>query len=886
MRIQHNISALNSWGKLGINQSNAAKNLEKLSSGYRINRAGDDAAGLAISEKMRGQIRGLDMASKNAQDGISLIQTAEGALDETHSILQRMRELAVQSANGTYQDEDRANTDLEIQALKDELDRIANSTHFNKIQLLDGSLSAGGTNGTAGKAAAKVTVSDAAMTNNAFKVQAAAAGEYRFSESLTGIQDGATNSYTFTYTDEKGNIQNATIKMSYNANDGKIVDEKGETLAQATGTTAGADATAQALKAALEKTDFGKNFKIDVVTKDGLTADEAKASQAYTDAQTALDAAQADYDADNNGLIAARDNAQTAYDGKVQAEATAKGTYDSAKTAWEAFDTDLYTQAKAAYNATTGTTTDKENAAKAIYADFTNADAAKTAFDNADNAYKTAVNDTKTAKTVLDAAQATLDNSAEKKALDAAQANRDALALSATNATIKLTAKQAGTSAPILKGFIQDTAGVDSNATATGNTGGTSFDLDFSKVDISRLKVGDTITIGGTAIAIKKVDTAAPGDLFKADGTEIYMDNIKSTEDLAAAIAGALNGNGTVPEFLVGTGDAGDGTVTAMTAGGAAANGSKVTISLDTNKLASTNDGLDVDLKNIINAVEYTDASTGKVTDNGLMGRAGSGVTNYTLETDKAAADRYESYDMTQVGVWDGSDPNSNIEDKVFTVDGQKFLFVKEDNMLSNTNMMKALEYFGNDVNVVITNGNGKENVAPTEQDVMEMANRIKEKTGTNVIANGKTLEFHSTKGTNGASGEGKLVFQIGANGDADQRVSMSIDDMSSKGIGVDKVDIRSTDSANAAIDIIDNAINTVSATRANLGAMQNRLEHTINSLNTTSENLTAAESRIRDVDMAKEMMAFTKNNILTQAAQAMLAQANQQPQGVLQLLQ
>lgn len=118
MRIQHNISAINSWRQLGINQSNSSKNLEKLSSGYRINRAGDDAAGLAISEKMRAQTWGLDMAAKNAQDGISLIQTAEGTLNETHSILQCMRELAVQSSNGMYQDTNRENTDLEIEALK------------------------------------------------------------------------------------------------------------------------------------------------------------------------------------------------------------------------------------------------------------------------------------------------------------------------------------------------------------------------------------------------------------------------------------------------------------------------------------------------------------------------------------------------------------------------------------------------------------------------------------------------------------------------------------------------------------------------------------------------------------------------------------------------
>jgi flagellin len=141
MIIQHNIPAMNSHRQLGINNSNTSRNLEKLSSGFRINRAGDDAAGLAISEKMRGQIRGLAMATQNAQNGISLIQTAEGGLNETHAILQRMRELAVQSANGTYKDEvDRENIAKEVFSLKSEMDRIASSTHYNGIKLLDGSL--------------------------------------------------------------------------------------------------------------------------------------------------------------------------------------------------------------------------------------------------------------------------------------------------------------------------------------------------------------------------------------------------------------------------------------------------------------------------------------------------------------------------------------------------------------------------------------------------------------------------------------------------------------------------------------------------------------------------------------------------------------------------
>jgi flagellin len=142
MRINHNIAALNTHRQLNTATSAQGKSMEKLASGLRINKAGDDAAGLAISEKMRGQIRGLDMASKNAQDGISLIQTAEGALNETHSILQRMRELAVQSSNDTNTaTEDRAALQDEFTELRNEIDRISDQTEFNTKKLLNGSVS-------------------------------------------------------------------------------------------------------------------------------------------------------------------------------------------------------------------------------------------------------------------------------------------------------------------------------------------------------------------------------------------------------------------------------------------------------------------------------------------------------------------------------------------------------------------------------------------------------------------------------------------------------------------------------------------------------------------------------------------------------------------------
>ena len=140
MRINHNISALNAWRSLDNVNSSMGKTLEKLSSGLRINRAGDDAAGLAISEKMRGQIKGLETAVKNAQDSISLIQTAEGALTETHSILQRMRELSVQAASDTNTDVDRNQIQLELDQLREEIDRISRTTEFNTQKLLDGKI--------------------------------------------------------------------------------------------------------------------------------------------------------------------------------------------------------------------------------------------------------------------------------------------------------------------------------------------------------------------------------------------------------------------------------------------------------------------------------------------------------------------------------------------------------------------------------------------------------------------------------------------------------------------------------------------------------------------------------------------------------------------------
>ena len=212
MRINNNIMALNAHRQLAVNQSNAAKSMERLSSGLRINRAGDDAAGLAISEKMRGQIRGLKQATRNAQDGISLLQTAEGNLNETHAILQRMRELATQASNDTNVAVDRDEIQKEMNQLTSELNRIGNTTEFNTQKLLNGGAQITGEIGsvtnTPGQAASGADVA-ASLTigeENGFTVTAVNPGVEGNSYTVTIVQASESNVPTSGTVDEYGNV--------------------------------------------------------------------------------------------------------------------------------------------------------------------------------------------------------------------------------------------------------------------------------------------------------------------------------------------------------------------------------------------------------------------------------------------------------------------------------------------------------------------------------------------------------------------------------------------------------------------------------------------------------------------------------------------------------
>ena len=241
MRIQHNLMAMNAYRNYTNNTSALSKNLEKLSSGYKINRAGDDAAGLAISEKMRAQITGLDKAQDNAKDGISLVQTAEGALTEVHDMLNRMYELAEQSANGTFEDgTDRTQLQKEVDQLKSEIDRIADSANFNGIKLLDGSMKTGTTvNIAADTISGTVDQKDIKLTT--------AGGKVNFGTTFKSGDNVTINGVTYTYASQATGSDGKTFKdfNTLKSAAGKNGVTIGGTASAATFTKAGKDLTLQ-----------------------------------------------------------------------------------------------------------------------------------------------------------------------------------------------------------------------------------------------------------------------------------------------------------------------------------------------------------------------------------------------------------------------------------------------------------------------------------------------------------------------------------------------------------------------------------------------------------------------------------------------------------------
>ncbi len=600
MRVQHNIMAMNAYRNYTNNVSAMKANLEKLSSGYKINRAGDDAAGLAISEKMRAQITGLQTAQKNAKDGISLVQTAEGAMTEVHDMLNRMVELATQSANGTYDNTtDRAQLQKEVDQLRDEINRIADSSNFNGIKLLDGSMEAGKTQvtwqGSVNETGVTPTLDGQLVTKDPTPGKYSIDfGKLTFSNNST-----AAETVTFNLTDD--------ISITISVDAGKTLD--GQDLINAIKTA----------------------FDNDANETDGAGA----------------------------AITTGADN-----DGKIQIDGIT-------------------------YNIT--------------------AEGSKITFEM----------DSAPTKDVTTNFTASFDTG-----------NFDSTRLTGTGVE-----------------QVQVTPEVEAVPTSGRVYGQAKLELtDALTADGNAIKIGDETYI----FARKKstLEKFADSTAKVIDLTDITTTGTWGDADLAkvaARVAAAAEGN---TRFKVGANVGEDGTLT----------------------FTEKEGGVDYDVNNLAGA-------DGKATINGA-----------STAPDATAAN------------WKG----------------------------------------------LITTGTAALGAAP--------------------------------KGN-------ALTLQIGDTADSYNQLKVSIGDIHTAALGLDKISIGDQASAAKAIDAIKAAINTVSDIRGTLGATQNRLDHTINNLSVMTENIQDAESTIRDTDVAEEMMAYTKNNILIQSAQAMLAQANQVPQGVLQLL-
>ncbi|WIF97618.1 MULTISPECIES: flagellin [Pontibacillus] len=306
MRINHNIAALNTYRQLNSANNGSAASMEKLSSGLRINKAGDDAAGLAISEKMRGQIRGLDQANRNSQDAISMIQTAEGALNETHSILQRMRELSAQASNGTQTDDDRESLQAEVEQLQSEIDRIGNTTEFNTKSLLNGEQNQSSELSTPGTANIQGVKVKEFMVEDTYSLTITSADEV-----ATDINDGGTgldNSTKVSLSTTTNGDFNIGDAYSLKVEDGSSPGTKKVSLLDSTGALVGS--AADNINTSSGNTTFSVGS--DELTIDN-TAISSNGTASFTVGETATYAL-----ADSNSNTVATLTDEVTTDGKVK----------------------------------------------------------------------------------------------------------------------------------------------------------------------------------------------------------------------------------------------------------------------------------------------------------------------------------------------------------------------------------------------------------------------------------------------------------------------------------------------------------------------------------------------------------------------------------------
>ena len=998
MRIQHNIMAMNAYRNYNTNTSALSKNLEKLSSGYKINRAGDDAAGLAISEKMRAQITGLKAAQKNVKDGVSLVKTAEGAMQEIQDMLNRMDYLATQSANGTYQNEvDRENLQAEVDQLREEINRIASSANFNGIKLLDGSLDKGVdctqyTSEIAQQVADNVNavVGSGTIVHSTSLPQQETKFNVDFGNSVYTLTGDANKTVTLKVGDLDLSVTEADLKTAdgtaANAGDqisaenivkafvtkyGENGASKGDvkfngqafklagagnqlTFTQAAKPKTDAEVVDGAMKVTITGVTGGGAAggtdpdPIDTTPKVGNVKPGDGTTRAAADVELTFDPDKVQTITVGGNVF--QINPNPAKGAAMAAAATFTGTgsandpFTVTRTA-DMTDEDIVagiaaqlangvTISGTKFNVTADGTTLKLEAAAAGAVQIDGQDATEETFTAAvkaavtsetkapeggekpagslnvtanvgsDGKAKAEVDlstelgkipaDPTTTKTATiggktyvwgDGATGGVDLSIADNAITA-EAVKNAIkdkilsdagtAYSAANAAwegdkLILTNKAAGTGT-----WTTQVAGVTPTETVAGAaqaTAGTAA----ATVGPDNLKAGDTLNVGDKTLNIteehltdiSKLETAikalAPTnfDVTATANTTAGTVAITLTEKAgkegtnnADALKGALGVTPAAPKNENG-GSAGAAFAAAVPAAATDAPGTTADYNASTeviqqgagpgsNRLAST----------YMDITEVKDGSALKVGDKTYI---------FAVGKDSAVKASGANQVVVDMKNWTGKEAD----------------FV--DNALKK--LTETAEADGNAMFSVAYQGNGR--LTFTEQETYQAT------AGSSAVdlSTRDAIAKQFGYAVDGIKTGGTLKLQIGDTSDEFNQMDVSVGDMHTNAMGtkggqsIADIDIGTQAGAAKAVDVIKNAINYVSSVRGTLGATQNRLEHTANNLSVMAENIQDAESSIRDTDIAEEMMAYTKNSILVQSAQAMLAQANQVPQGVLQLL-
>ena len=959
MRIQHNIMAMSAYRNYTNNVSAMKKNLEKLSSGYKINRAGDDAAGLAISEKMRAQITGLQTAQKNAKDGISLVQTAEGALTEVHDMLNRMVELATQSANGTYSNEtDREQLQKEVEQLKSEINRIADSSNFNGLKLLDGTMAAAEIDNVAAKTGSIVDVT----SNVTFSL----GGTTAFDSASTAdgkITDAANNNVTSV---NVGNIALASAggvlgtntvahkdgagsqktHFSLDLHDVKFDNVKGNKLVIQVGS---AGANANGFKVELEGTGAGelKGSALVSAVANAIGTKVFIKGQQFNVATTAV--------AGGDNRISFEQNAAPTKDSEV-VKADMSVTISGAVIPGAAYasGTPANATVKVTMPTLTGSEVDWANATKAI--------GSKGVAQMKDRVFSVKLGDRTISVTLGITADAThkadgygtvqiastdkMSNVASKitaalesiaKGLSTPTANSNASTFGpaykdgdkifvATQVKFKMNANgqlSIGTAATeVLKGkmwTVASTAGVlkvgASAAATAGNFGTVSYDY----TDQTKLKVDGTFDWTGT----NKADTGILKDksvTVNIEGTDFTVKFVTASSATGAANEVLLDVGGEKPAGLI------NKIETNLNKQISAANAAKAAASPMADYVKISDISVSATAADKLKITAKTTQMTAPKGNNSVTKDHYNTQTTDTLTGDLNSASKKASTTFNATA-------NMFVDGAKITFGGASYTFKLTGSGTGNvdlsdiavdgkiTTASKVQEAARRLADAASANTKWTVGASKGKLTFVEKGTQCKAMTTASKVAADFKLTLAegsrvvgaaaATKVTYGNASGKSLTLQIGDTAEDFNQLKVDIRDCHAnamgmltdkeitlddgtkktikiveKGNSINDVNISTQSGASKAVDIIKAAINYVSDVRGGLGATQNRLDHTINNLSVMTENIQDAESTIRDTDVADEMMAYTKNNILIQSAQAMLAQANQVPQGVLQLLQ